>query len=163
MIKTLITPSEVLEIAFDDRLRVPADSINPAQILAAEAQYIQPIFGDIYTAMQQDQLVDFVNDYIKPALAVYVKVLQLPLLGVVQGTLGLSYAATHKDLELTDDKIEMIRAQLLSDANALLKRAVRYVKDNEHEFSQYEDAKTLSATFLAGGIILNTPKQWKTS
>lgn len=163
MIKTLITPSEVIEIAFDDRFRLPAEHINPAQILAAEARYIQPVFGDIYYALQQGDLPEFLDDYIKPALALYVKVLLFPTLGVIQGTLGLSYAATHKDLELTDDKIAMIREQLMADANALIARAVRYVNENEEEFTLYEDAEDLCATLFPGGIIFQTPKRWKIS
>ncbi|MFI3331310.1 MAG: hypothetical protein R3Y38_05850 [Rikenellaceae bacterium] len=153
MVTTLIFPSEVVDLSFDAKAVGVKENISFSQILAAEAKFIQPVFGDIYTAMQQGELVDFTSDYIKPALALCVKAMVLPFLGLVQGPLGLTQAAIYKDLEIDDDKITLLRSCIIEDANALILRAVTYVKNNPQEFKDYKYARKISASPFVGGII----------
>ncbi len=70
----LITPSEVISLAFLPREDISEDSIRTLKIEVAEQRYIRPRFGDaLFDEFSEGLYPDFVENYIKPTLAHYVK------------------------------------------------------------------------------------------
>lgn len=70
----LITSSEVISLAFNAREQISTMSIRPLKIDIAQEHFIRPRFGDLlFDRMCEGQYADFVDRYIKPALAHYVR------------------------------------------------------------------------------------------
>lgn len=71
----LITPREVLEYAFSELEDVSSLALKPTKILIAQERFVRPVFGDrMYDALLEDSRYrSFVESYLKPALAHYVR------------------------------------------------------------------------------------------
>lgn len=70
----LITAEEVITHAFTLREQITTRSIRPLKIDIAQERYIRPRFGnEFFDQMCQGKFADFVERYIKPALAQYVR------------------------------------------------------------------------------------------
>lgn len=70
----LIKPTEVIDYAFLPRENIKPCSIKELKIDIAQQQYILPRFGDeMFESMLEGELTDFVDGYIKPALAFFVR------------------------------------------------------------------------------------------
>lgn len=70
----LITPIEVIAMAFTPREKISPTSIRNVKIDIAQEHFIRPKIGDeLFQNLVQGLQPDFVNDYIKPALAHYVR------------------------------------------------------------------------------------------
>lgn len=70
----LITPEEVLGLAFSPDDAIDVSHIRIYRIEAAQLRYIRPAFGDrMYQQMIQERYDAFVSTYIRPALAHYVR------------------------------------------------------------------------------------------
>ncbi len=71
---SLITQQEVIAAAFLEREEISPSSIRPLRIDIAEEKYIRPRFGDaLFEEFAEGNHSNFVNEYIKPALAHYVR------------------------------------------------------------------------------------------
>ena len=69
----LITPAEVLETAFPATEQFRDDLIRPTMIEVAQLQYLQPVFGTLFDALEEERYSDFVSTYIKPPLSYYIR------------------------------------------------------------------------------------------
>ena len=85
----LITPEEVLAYAFSPREKIAPVSIRRAKIDVAQEHFIHPIVGDfMFGSMTDGKFRPFVNEYIKPALAHYVRYGVIPELSIRMGDDG---------------------------------------------------------------------------
>ncbi len=72
--QTLMTTAEVVSYAFPPRDYLSSTCIRPLLITIAEERYIRPRFGnELFNEFYGDTYSDFVGQYIKPALAHFVK------------------------------------------------------------------------------------------
>lgn len=85
----LITPAEVLETAFPATEQFRDDLIRPTMIEVAQLQYLQPVFGTLFDALEEERYSDFVSTYIKPPLAYYIRCMVIDELTASVGTLGI--------------------------------------------------------------------------
>jgi|GEM_PF-3842438 len=70
----LITPDEVLVYAFSPREKITPGSIRYSKIDVAQERFIRPVLGEeMFDNLAQGKFRPFVNEYIKPALAHYVR------------------------------------------------------------------------------------------
>lgn len=70
----IITPSEVVEYAFSPREEISPGSIRPTKIDIAAEHFVRPRFGDeLYERFLGGEYLPFVDEYVKPALAHYVR------------------------------------------------------------------------------------------
>lgn len=70
----MITPSEVVEYAFTPREQISPQVILPMKIDIACEHFIRPKFGDeLYDKFKEGQYAPFVEEYLKPAIAYYVR------------------------------------------------------------------------------------------
>lgn len=70
----LITPAEVIRMAFTPREIISPESLRTLKIDIAQEHFIRPRFGDdMFQEMLNDNHYDFVEEYIKPALAQFVR------------------------------------------------------------------------------------------
>ena len=85
----LITPAEVLQTAFPATEQFRDDLIRPTMIEVAQLQYLQPVFGALFDALEEERYSDFVSTYIKPPLAYYIRCMVIDELTASVGTLGI--------------------------------------------------------------------------
>ena len=93
----LITPAEVLETAFPATEQFRDDLIRPTMIEVAQLQYLQPVFGALFDALEEERYSDFVSTYIKPPLAYYI-ILRIAYL-VICATLRRCKSSTGRPLD----------------------------------------------------------------
>ena len=146
----LITPDEVIAIAGSDEMK--ASLIKESKIIAAEYKYIKPVFGDLYPVLSEKRYRGFVDKYIKPALAYYVRYMIIPDMSVILNNGGLALINPQYMTPATDHQRDLLQQTALSDAVALLQIAVDYVETHREEFPEYRPRR-LNSKFY-GGIIL---------
>lgn len=71
--ETLISPQEVIDIAFPANPRIRPATISHSKIIVAQERFIRPALGKIYQKLPQASFAAFVEEYIKPSLAFFVK------------------------------------------------------------------------------------------
>ncbi len=75
MIKTLITPQDVIDLAYAGAPYTPPSTITEADILAAQQRYITPVVGEsLMESFANGEYTDLLEDYVVPALAEYVRI-----------------------------------------------------------------------------------------
>ena len=106
----LISQSEIIIVAFSKREDINIDNIRHSSIVIAQERYIAPRLGhDLYEKICNKEFADFNFDYIKPALAYYVKymliddlLIQIDDRGCINFTGNETYNTTN-DLGTTND------------------------------------------------------------
>lgn len=119
----LISQEEVIGLAFTPDDVINPANIRPARIEIAQLRYIRPTFGhEMYQNMILQQYNSFVSDYIKPALAHFIRYELIGELAVRASDLGvvkpsaenasLNTSATKNDLQNRTDTSREERNQL---------------------------------------------------
>ena len=94
MNRLLITPQEVLDRAFCSGEYLPPERISEELILAATERYIRPVTGvRLLEAMASGAHADLKSDFLLPALALGIRRLLVPELGLQVGACGLAAAS----------------------------------------------------------------------
>ncbi len=74
MIKTLIESDRVLALAYSDAPYTPQQMITPSVVVTAEQRYLKPVIGEaLIQALHDDKYIKLYEDYVAPALALYVR------------------------------------------------------------------------------------------
>lgn len=155
MMELVITPEKVSELAFRAPDFVPADNIPAATILAAQQKFIRPVFGALYQRMLSGAVAEFVDEYVAPPLALYVKMLMLPSLAVQSGAAGVVEVTGKNLAKVSDERLRAAIKRLRGDASALMRRAIEHVEDNPKLFPDYDPSENiLNRVSIDGGIIL---------
>ncbi len=103
----LITQQEVIDAAFLEREQISPNSIRPLRIEIAEEKYIRPRFGDVlFEEFATGYHADFVNQYIKPALAHFVRSAIIDELSMQVGDNGVVIFGSSASGESTGSKSE---------------------------------------------------------
>lgn len=98
----LITPEEILSLAFSPDDRIDPAHIRAARIEAAQLRYIRPAFGSaMYRKMILEQYGSFVSGYIKPALAHFVRYELIGELAVRASDRGLVRPSSSESTQTT--------------------------------------------------------------
>lgn len=98
----LIIPDEVLSLAFSADDPIEPAHVRPARIEAAQLRYIRPAFGDgMYRSMEQERYDTFVDQYIKPALAHFVRYELIAELAVRAGDSGVVRPSSEESRQST--------------------------------------------------------------
>lgn len=74
MIKTLIDPARVIDLAYSNVEYTPQDMVSVSDIVAAEVRYLLPVIGEaLYSALSEGCYPLLLSDYVAPALALFVR------------------------------------------------------------------------------------------
>ena len=85
-----MTSSEVAEIAFKSSVGISgADFIPEIAILSAQNKFIRPALNGLYDKIGEGGYTELLDEYVKPALAYYVRYLLLPTISAQVGTVGV--------------------------------------------------------------------------
>ena len=151
----LMTPHEVVEIAFRGVEAMDENMIGEAPILTAQYKFIRPVLGKLYEALLEGKYPELLNGYVKAPLAHYVKWLLLPRLSVQCGGIGVVQFKGENFSAAGDGAFAMLRQQVRSDAQALMKRVIERIELAPEEFPEYDpEQNVLHRVLLLGDWVL---------
>ena len=89
--KTLITPLQVLRLAFGDGEQLPPETVAETDIAGAEQRHIVPVVGRaLYEKLLAGSYPDFRNEYLAAPAALFTRLAIQPRLDVRTGQCGTS-------------------------------------------------------------------------
>ena len=154
--KTLITPLQVVKLAFGDGETLPPETIAEADIAAAEERWIVPAIGrKLHSRILAGLCADLCTDYLAAPTALYTRALVQPRLDIRTDRLGTAAPKPTGAQAADDDARRQLRRQLLEEARTLLHRATAYLAENRSRYAEYDPEQNCAARCsIAGGIIL---------
>lgn len=158
----MITAQEVIDIAFNDVNFLPS-KIKSSYIDIAMYDFLRPEIGaDFYDAIIADQekqtptpaITTFVNTYLKPSLAFYVKYVAIPDIATSLSNMGLINEFSQTSNTVSDRQRGELMQQTKNNAEALMKKAIDYLEKNSTDFPDYNTEEKVSEKVkVRGGII----------
>ncbi|MFR3488725.1 MAG: hypothetical protein ACLTTP_05290 [Alistipes ihumii] len=118
----LISSAEALSLAFTPAEFQREELIPAVTIETAQLRYLKPAFGPLYDCLNEPRYEAFVERYVKPALACYVRALVIDARAAV-GPSGIVQARTQYT-EAAPPRRPALRRQALRDAETLLEEAI---------------------------------------
>lgn len=140
---------------------------NPA-IEVAQEEHIRPVLGDdlydlLVTENGNENLSAvnqvLMNDYIKPALAFYVKYEILNDMGVETGSAGIVQNTSQFATAATDKQRADLQNRAKSQADTMRDKMVRFLEDEDKSGNDYplynRGLNVANFTSTKGGVIIN--------
>lgn len=134
--RNLITSQEVIELAFAENSNMREESISDTSIRIAEIKYIRPAFGAMYPLLA-DKYADYTNDYVKPALAYFVKCEIVSSIAIDMSNSGVAVANPQYQSAATDKQRQRLYDSEMSKAKTLLDFALEYIATHSEEFPDF--------------------------
>jgi hypothetical protein len=156
MKKTLITAAEVVDLAFGGHNNLHAEEVAEATIVAAQRKYLLPVFGEALLAeFLAGDHATFVEEYVKLALALYVKRLMLPALAARVGTAGVVKYIGEGYTYADSETLHRLMRRTKADADVIIDAAVDYVELNSSDFPSYSPSNNIRRSVnIDAGIVL---------
>ena len=148
----LITAQEVIELAFAENSNMREESINNTSIRIAEIKYIKPVFGNMYS-MLGTTYEDFTNEYIKPALAYFVKCEIVSSIAIDMSNSGIAVANPQYQSAASDKQRQRLYDSEMGKAKVLLDEALAYISAHVEEFPDFVGTAP-KKHYRNGGILL---------
>lgn len=152
--KVLMTPEEASLMAFGGK--VAAARITEADIAATQRRYIEPVLGaSLWGAIESGKYAPLVEEWIKPALALFLKYMLLPAVSVRVGELGVVRFEGESFAPASADDVARMRRAVREAAGAALDAAVDYVEASAGAFPEYDPRENVRKRIsLAGGVVM---------
>jgi len=151
-----MTPAEVAAAAFRAPEFIQPDAVGESAILAAQRRHIRPVVGAaLYAALCRGDYVSLLEEYIRPPLALYVKLAMLPALAVQTGAAGVVELHSANLARAGEAKMRGAARRLRSDADALMRRAAEHIEASRGLYPEYDpEENVLNRCSVAGGVVL---------
>lgn len=149
----LITAKEVIELAFAENSNMREESISSTSIRIAEIKYLKPVFGNMY-ALLASRYSEFLDEYIKPALAYFVKCEIMSSIAIDMSNSGVAVANPQYQSAASDKQRQRLYDSEMSKAKVLLDEALSYIHTHIEDFPDYNGVTTPKRHYRNGGIIL---------
>ncbi len=139
MIKSIITPAEVVATAFAEGGYLPSDVISEADIAAATDRWVRPVVGQaLLTAVAEGKYSALRDEYLLPAVAFYTRFLVQPRLNATTSGLGLTVVAGASHKAADKSAREELQRALKISARAALRRLSDYLDEEAEKMAEYE-------------------------
>ena len=148
----LITAQEVIELAFAENSNMREESISDTSIRIAEIKYIKPVFGNMYS-MLGTTYATFTNEYLKPALAYFVKCEIVSSIAIDMSNSGIAVANPQYQSAASDKQRQRLYDSEMSKAKVLLDDALAYISAHAEEFPDFVGTAP-KKHYRNGGLIL---------
>lgn len=137
--KTLITPLQVLRLAFGEGEYLPPETITEADIAAAEQRYLVPVIGRaLYEKLLGGSYAEFRTAYLAAPAALFTRVAIQPRLDIRTGQCGTTAPKSAYGQPAGDAARNSCRRALLAQARTLLRRAAEHLRVHRAEFLEYD-------------------------
>lgn len=141
---TLITPLQVLRLAFGDGEYLPPETITDADIAAAEQRYIVPVVGEaLYEKLLGGSYADFRTGRLAAPAALFTRVVIQPRLDIRTGQCGTTAPKSACGQPAGDAARRCRQRALLVQARTLLRRAAEHLRAHGTEFPEYDPEKDI--------------------
>lgn len=155
-----LTPAEIWEIAFPQNGGTPDTYITNTLIETAQLRFLKPALGELYNTLGESQHNDFVSEYIKAPLALYVRSLALNSMSASVGSLGVLQGKTDYATPASFRQIHALRKEARRQADLLLDKAIEYIESHPEQFPQYKPQNNIRHKIQTrGGFVLKTKPQ----
>lgn len=151
----LIIPQEVLDLAFPAPHSLGVSAITDAVIATAQEKFILPVLGrEMCEELAAGALPGLIG-YVKPPLALYVKLLLLPVLASSAGQMGVVKYKGGTFSPAGEKSLAALERRTRADALILMRKAVAHIEDNIGDYPRYDPAKNvLRRVSTDGGVVL---------
>ena len=135
-----ITTEQVAKLAFAPTDFITPDNIPKSAITAAQAKYLVPLFGaETIEQIFADNNKTLAEEYLAPALALFVKADILPQLAVTCGAMGVVGAPRSSSFAEADEaSLRRVARAIRREARTLLRVVVDEVESNLDKYSDYD-------------------------
>lgn len=153
--KTMITPGQVVALAFADGEYIAPEAILAADIAAAEHRYIEPVAGSaLCRALAAGRYAALLADYVAPALAMGVRTMVQRALNVRTGQMGLALPDCSGSQTAMQSAAAELQRSLVQRRRALLARLSDYLSAHTTEFPEYDASQdAMKRCTIDGGIV----------
>lgn len=158
--KRLVSPAEVLTIAFGTTHTLRESDVPDHTILAAERKFLLPVLGvEFFDRLvgEEPTTADraFAENYLKMPLALYVASLLLPTIALQVGAAGVVRVAGESFRAADERCVVRLCRRLRSDAGALLDSATDYLAAHPDLYPLYQPQNNVRKRIsLNGGVIV---------
>lgn len=144
MIKSIITPAEVVATAFADGGYLPPEHISEADIVAATDRWVLPVVGQaLLAAVAEGKYSALRDEYLLPAVAFYTRYLVQPRLNAATSGLGLTVVTGTSHKAADKSAREELQRALKISARAALRRLSDYLDEQAEQMAEYEPSKNV--------------------
>ena len=143
---TLVTPREVIDLAFADGGYLPPEAIGTVDIAAAEARYLLPVTGEYPTLREE---------FAAPAAACAVRVAMQPALDLHGGAGGTTVTKSSACQPAGQQQLAASHRALRNRLSALLHALSDHLDAHPSDYPEYAPEKNvLHRVLIAGGLVL---------
>ncbi len=148
--KSLVSPEEVVSVAFAADYEVTSSNITTLDVLATESRFLLPLLGTaLYDKLLGGGYPELLSDYVVPQVAAWTRYAVEPLL------------AERFDFDRSKDYSEadysmnrQLLMQLRSTAQAMSRRLTDYLNANAESIPEYDaDANPLNHCIMYGDVV----------
>lgn len=153
--KQIITPSEVKALAFADGEYLASEVIAVADIDAVIEQWILPVVGEgLLEAVAEGGYTEMVENYLKPAIAAFVRCLVQPRLNTVTGQAGLAVPVGSYRKAADEQARKELSSSLMVRAKALRRALSGYLESHSDQIAEYDpEQNILNRCSCYGGVV----------
>lgn len=153
--KNLVTPEEVVALAYAADEHMPASAVAEADIAAAEMRSIMPVMGRaLYEAVAAGAYPELREGYAAPAAAMYVRLAMQPLSDVRTGRFGAMAPRSSGYEPAERAKLLDLRRALRAKARTLLHRLHLHLEECASQYPEYDPASDiLNRCTTDGGFV----------
>ena len=136
---TLITPSQVLRLAFGPGEYLTPESVATAAIEAAEERYLIPVIGRrLHARLRTGAAADFTRDYLAAAVALFTRAMIQPRLDIRTDRSGTTAPRTAAAEPADPKACRRLQRALRTQGRTLLRRAAARLETLREEFPEYD-------------------------
>ena len=151
----LVTPDEVIELAFSPHDRIDPVVITETRIEAAQLKFLAPMLRGLYTALAEGLYDNFCREFIKPVAAYFVKYHIFLHLSVRIGNDGIIRLKPAESMPADASEINRLRRESRETAYLLLRKAIGHLKKNANEFPEFDpEPPRHKRPRVNGGIVI---------
>lgn len=153
--KTLITPAQVLRLAFADAAYVAPGSITELDIASVEQRHIVPLVGQaLYDKLLAGAYTPLRNEYLATASALLTRVAMQPRLNVRTDAAGTAVPKSQGAQPAGEAALRELQKSLRHQARGLLRRASEYLQAHAQQFPEYDPHRDiLNRCSTDGGLV----------
>lgn len=155
MMNAIITPQQVISLAFGEGEYLSSNIVTQADIVAAQERYIVPILGERLVARLADgEYQELAEEYLAPVIALATRLLVQPAVSLRMGDSGL--VAPRGDTMEPPQKsaVDALMLSLKKRVRMLLRRLSRYLDSNAARYPEYDSkCNVLNRCSIDGGFV----------
>ncbi|WP_307756658.1 hypothetical protein [uncultured Alistipes sp.] len=154
---TLITPAQVVALAFADGEYLAPETVSESDIAAAEQRYVVPVIGRaLYEKLLAGTHADFAAEYLAAPLALFTRIAIQPRLDVRTGPCGT--VAPHSAVyePAGTQALRELQRSLRRQARALLRRAASHLEAYATDFPEYDPRNNILNRCQTDGSFVQT-------